>query len=136
LRDPWLAQAQAIAALAPKLSDPILSKAARTSAAWLGWASNEGKSTEWAKALAALSTRTTEVDAIRQLAGAIAYPMAAGPATEILLDSIRARDPSMPANEVGSRRILEWLAKKYPELVRPVCPDPPQIYKYSALRCP
>jgi hypothetical protein len=75
-------------------------------------------------------------DATKELATAIAYPMVAGPATEVLLAAIRARRSDMP-KDYGTEKSLEWLAEKYPEVLRPpVCPPPPQPKEISGLQCP
>ena len=68
---------------------------------------------------------------------AVAYPAAAGKATEILLDAIRAERPETPKTDKGVQAALEWLAKQYPDLLQPpACPEPPQPYELSRLRCP
>jgi hypothetical protein len=67
------------------------------------------------------------------LVTAIGYPAAAGSVTEVLLDAIRAGHPDAPAKEAGTEVALAWLAKKFPEVLRPpVCPQPLQ----SGLKCP
>ena len=54
---------------------------------------------------------------------AIAYPVAAGTATEILLDAIRVQHPNAPAKEAGTEAALKWLAARYPEILGPpACP--------------
>jgi len=69
------------------------------------------------------------------LVAAITYPAAAGPATEVLLDAIRAGRPEAPAKEAGTEAALAWLAKKFPDLLRPpVCPPPLQLQ--PDLKCP
>jgi hypothetical protein len=66
------------------------------------------------------------------LVAAVAYPTAAGPATEVLLDAIRAGHPDAPAKDQGTEAALEWLAKTYPDALHPVCPQPLQ----PGLQCP
>jgi hypothetical protein len=81
--------------------------------------------------LSACCARATE------LVAAIVYPTAAGPATEVLLEAIRARHPDAPANQAGTAASLAWIAEKYPDLVRrPICPLPPQPTSLSGLNCP
>jgi hypothetical protein len=60
-------------------------------------------------------------------ADAIAYPAAGGSATDILLDAMRATRQDAPAKDKGTQAALEWLAKTFPEVLRPpVCPEPLQ----------
>jgi TIR domain len=122
---------RALQALAPKLSEAQAVQASKAAATSLAWSANDDEAVEWARALAALSHRAAGQDGM--LAAAIAYPTTAGPATEILLDAIRAGHPDAPAKEAGTEAALEWLAKKYPDVLRPpLCPQPLQ----SGLKCP
>jgi hypothetical protein len=76
-------------------------------------------------------------DATKELSAAIAYPTAAGSATEVLLEAIRARRSDMPNKDAGTQAALKWLAEKYPEVLRPpVCQPPPQPKEISGLQCP
>ena len=104
------------------------SKAATSS---LAWAAKDDETVKWAQALVALSHRAADQDG--KLAAAIAYPTAAGPATEVLLDAIRAGHPDAPAKEAGTEAALVWLAKQFPDALRPpLCPQPLQ----PNLKCP
>ena len=106
-------------------------QASKAAASSLAWAAEDDEAVEWAQALVALSHRAADQDG--KLAAAIAYPTAAGPATEVLLDAIRAGHPDAPAKEAGTEAALEWLAKKYPDVLGPpLCPQPPQ----PGLKCP
>jgi hypothetical protein len=59
--------------------------------------------------------RATDQD--RVLVEAIVYPPAAGPATEVLLDALRAR-LDLPAKEIGMAASFAWIAAKYPRWIR------------------
>jgi hypothetical protein len=128
--------AQALQALAPKLTETQAGQAISVAISSFAWAASDDKATEWAGALAALSSRLSDRDATKELVAAIAYPVAAGPATEVLLDAIRARTPDAPRKEAGTETGLKWLASGYPEVLRaPACP-PPQPSSISLLNCP
>ena len=128
--------AQALQALAPKLAETQAGQALSVAASSFAWAASDDKATEWARALAALSSRLSDRDATKELVAAIAYPVAAGPPTEVLLDAVRARNPDAPRKEAGTETGLKWLASKYPEGLRaPACP-PPQPSSISLLKCP
>ena len=76
-------------------------------------------------------------DRERILVTSIAYPAAAGPATNVLLDAIREQRPDAPSKEEGIEVALNWLASAYPlVLLPPVCPEPPQPFEVSGLRGP
>jgi hypothetical protein len=102
----------------------------------LAWSATEEEAVDWARAIVALLPSEAEAPT-KQLATAIRYPAAAGPATEVLLNSVRARHADAPAKEAGTSAGLSWIAEKYPnEVVRPICPPPPQPTFLSDLKCP
>jgi hypothetical protein len=122
------ALAQALQALAPRLSEAQAARASKAAAASLAWDARDphfggGNATEWARALVALAPPSSNRD--KMLVAAIAYPTAAGPATEVLLDAIRADHHDAPAKQAGTKAALEWLAKTFPDVLRPPhCPKP------------
>ncbi len=123
--------ALALQALAAKLTEAQAEQASKAAAASLAWAANDNEAAGWARALVALAHPAVDRD--RVLVAAIAYPIAAGSATEILLDTIRAAHPDAPTKEAGTEAALEWLAKTYPDVLRPpLCPQPLQ----PSLKCP
>ena len=123
--------AQALQALAAKMTEAQAVQASTAAVSSLAWAANDDEAVEWARALVALTHRASNQDG--KLAAAIAYPTAAGPATEVLLDAIRAGHSGAPVKEKGTDAALEWLTKKYPDVLRPpVCPQPLQ----PGLKCP
>jgi len=125
------AQAQALQPLAAKLSEAQASQTASVVSSSLAWAADHYEAAEWARAIVALPIQESDRD--KMLVTAIAYPAAAGSATEVLLDAIRAGHPDAPAKDKGTEAALEWLAKTYPDLLRPpVCPKPLQL----GLKCP
>jgi hypothetical protein len=127
--------ANALRALATKLTEGKAHEALSVVASSMAWAASSDEAVDWAQALVALSTSAADRD--ETLATAIAYPAAAGRATEVLLGEIRARHPEAPAQEAGTEARLAWLAAKYPWVLRlPACPPPPQPYEISRLKCP
>jgi hypothetical protein len=129
--------ARALRALAPKVTSEQAHKASELVKAALAWAGSEEEAEGWARALVALLDRAGDPDRMRKLAAAVAYPAAAGTATDVLLDAIRGGHSHAPAKEKGTQAALEWLVKTYPDVLRlPVCPDPAQPYELSGLKCP
>jgi hypothetical protein len=125
------ALAQALQALAAKLSEAQAIQASKVATASLAWAANGDEAAGWARALVALSRPSANRNGM--LVTAIAYPAAAGRATEVLLDAIRGEHPDAPAKEAGTEVALAWLAKKFPDILRPpICPTPLQ----PDLKCP
>jgi TIR domain len=126
--------ADALQALAAKLTEAQASQAASAAASSLGWAASDDEAAAWAKALVALTRSAANRD--RMLVDAIAYPSsAAAAATDVLLDAIRAGHPDAPAKEAGTELALAWLAKNFPEILRPpVCPPP--LQQQADLNCP
>jgi hypothetical protein len=125
--DALSALAKAVQALAPKLTDSQARQASRLASSSLAWAASENEAGEWARSLAALSQRLRGQVTIEDLVAAIVYPSAAGPATEALLEAIRAQNTDAPKKEAGTNASLEWLATKYPWVLdAPVCLQPPQ----------
>src|ERR1700722_12765012 len=129
--------AQALQALAPKLTETQTQHALPAVVSSFAWAATDDEATEWARALVTLSVRLSDQEATNTLVAAVAYPVAAGSATEILLDAVHARHSYAPAKEAGTEAGLKWLATKYPEVLGPpVCPSPPQPTTISGLKCP
>ncbi len=125
--------AEGFQALVPKVSEAQGEQALKVAESSLAWAASENESVQWARALVALAHPATDRNG--KLAAALAYPAAAGPATEVLLDAIRAEHPDAPAKEAGPEAALEWLAKTYPDVLRPpLCPPPLQLQ--PDLKCP
>ena len=122
--------AQALQALVPKLSEVQAAQVSKAAASSLAWAANDDEAAEWARALVTLSDQAADRG---MLVTAITYPAAAGSATEVLLNAIRVGHPDAPAKEEGTEAALAWLAKKFPDVLRPpLCPEPLQ----SSLKCP
>jgi hypothetical protein len=153
------ALAQALQAIAPKLAEPQRQQALTVAGSSLAWASTEDEAAEWARTIVALVPDTADRhgarhffvasrssgqdvetpvrDDARTLAAAIAYPSAAGPATDILSDALRTRHSDAPPEAEGTPAMLAWLEQKYPDLLlSPTCPPPPQSNAPSSLRCP
>jgi hypothetical protein len=131
------ALAQGLQALAAKLSDSQAQQALTVAKSALAWTAEKEEAADWARAIVALLPHTADQDGARVLVAAIAYPTAAGPATEVLLEAIRARHSDAPPKEAGTEASLAWIAEKYPDVLRPsVCPPPPQPTSLSGLKCP
>ena len=113
--------------LAPKLTETQAQRASDRALAALAWSSTPEEAAAWARALVALLTQAADPGKTKKLVIAAVYPTAAGEATEVLLEAIHGR---RGAN-------LFWLAQRYPEVLqRPICPDPPQPFEISGLKCP
>jgi hypothetical protein len=138
--DPFALRAlsQAVSTLAPRLSENQSQRALDIAKRSLAWAASADDAAGWARALVALSSRIPDQTRRTLLVvAALAYPAAAGSATEILLDAIRTQNRDAPRKEAGTESTLKWLATKYPWLVDPpFCPDPPQSFETSGLQCP
>jgi hypothetical protein len=131
------ALAKATEALAPRLKLEQARKASVQAMAGLAWAAGEREAAVWAGTLASLLDSAPDPDRTRVLATAVAYPAAAGAATEVLLDALWAASNQVPAKDKGTQAALVSLAKLYPDLLHPpACPEPPQPYELSGLRCP
>jgi hypothetical protein len=131
------ALAKAVQALTPKLTDSQARQASRLASSSLAWAASENEAGEWARSLAALSQRLRGQETTEELVAAIVYPSAAGPATEVLLEAIRPRNPDAPTKEAGTNAGLKWLATKYPWVLdAPVCLQPPQSPTIPDFKCP
>jgi ABC-type transporter Mla subunit MlaD len=127
------ALAQVLEALAERLTDAQAMQASKAAAASLAWAANDQEATEWARALVMLSRPAANRDGM--LVNAIAYPAAAGSATEVLLEAMRVGHPDAPPKEEGTEASLEWLANTYPYVLRPpLCPEP--LEQQPVLKCP
>jgi hypothetical protein len=131
------ALARGLGALGTKLTDAQALQSLLVAVSSLAWAASDEEAAAWARTLVTLLPRTINRDATTELIAAIVFPTAAGPATEILLEAIRARHHDAPTKEAGMQASLSWLASKFPEVLRPpVCPAPPQPTAMSGLRCP
>jgi hypothetical protein len=129
------ALAEALQALAPKRIEAQIHQGLIIAMSSLGWAATEDQAVDWARALVAFLP--ADQGEARNLVTAIVYPFAAGPATDVLLDAIRARHPDAPAKEAGTAASLAWIGQKYPDQIRrPICPTPPQPTSLSGLKCP
>jgi hypothetical protein len=140
--DPYALQALAavLEAMAAKLTEVQAQHAFTVAMSSLAWAATEDEAVNWARAVVALlpsAADQADQGGTRKLLSAIVYPSAAGPATEVLLDAIRARLSDAPAKEAGTAPSVAWIAEKYPnEVRRPICPPPPQPTSLSDLKCP
>jgi hypothetical protein len=134
------ALAKGLQLVAPKLTEAQAQQPLTVAMSSLAWAATEGEAVDWARAvIALLSSATDHADQgeTRSLISAILYPTAAGPATEILLDALRARRSGAPPKEAGTAQSLAWIAEKYRnEARRALCPPPPQPTSLSDLKCP
>jgi hypothetical protein len=134
------ALAQALRVVAAKLTEAQAQQALTVAMSSLAWAATEDEAADWARAVVALlPTAADQADQAetQKLVSAITYPPAAGPATEILLDALRARRSDAPAKVTGTAASMAWIVGMYPnEVRRPICPRPPQPVSLSGLECP
>ena len=129
--------AQVSQSLAGRLTEAQAQQATLVATSSLAWAATEDEAADWARALVGLLPRAKVQNETRELILAIVYPTAAGSASDVLLEGIRARHSNAPAKEAGTAAGLAWIAETYPDLVRrPICPPPPQPTSLSALKCP
>ena len=82
----------------------------------LAWAATDEGAADWARTFVASLPHATDRDGSQELVAALLYPSAAGPATDVLLEAIRASHSDAPT-EVGTAASFEWIAKKYPDQV-------------------
>jgi energy-coupling factor transporter ATP-binding protein EcfA2 len=131
------ALAQTLQALAPRLSEDQSRRAFDIAKRSLAWAASADDAAGWARAYVALSSHLADQGSRPLLVAAVAYPAAAGSATEILLEAIRRENRDAPPKEAGTDSTLEWLAEKYPWLLDPPTrPDPPQSFDTLGVQCP
>jgi AAA ATPase domain len=128
--------AEVLRVLAAKLTNAQAQQALAVAMSSLAWAATDDEAVEWARAFVALLPSAEDQDGARSLVAAIVYPASAGPTTEILLSALRARHSDAPLGDVGTEASFAWIAEKYPNLLRPICPSPPQRPSLSGLRCP
>jgi hypothetical protein len=130
------ALAQTIRVLAPKVSITLAKQAFIVAKSSLAWSATDKEAAEWARTLVASLPHARDGEGGRELLEALVYPTAVGPATEVLLEAIRAIHSDAPT-EAGTAAIFAWLAEKYPvEARRPICPPPLQPTLLSGLKCP
>jgi hypothetical protein len=135
--DTLQALAQTIRALVPKVSAAQAQQAFTAAKSSLAWAATDEEAADWARTLVASLPHVTERDGTQELVAALVYPSAAGPATEVLLEAIRASHSDAPAEDARTAASLAWIAEKYPNQVRVrICPTPPQPTSLSVLKCP
>jgi uncharacterized ParB-like nuclease family protein len=128
--------AQAVQVLAGKLTDVqalhVFATGVLQSA--FGWSARSDASATWAGAIARLLRRSgqRDVNAIIEL---LKYPIAAGPATDVLLRAMHEAIPASPGAEAGLPANLRWIAETYKRIdlsTAPACPEP----FYADLACP
>ena len=132
--------AQGLQAIAGKLTEAQAQQVFTVAMSSLAWAAKEDEAVGWARVVVTLlpsAADHADQGGTRKLVSAIVYPFAAGPATEVLLDALRARHSDAPAKEAGTIASVAWIAEKYPnEARRPICLPPPQPTSLSDLKCP
>jgi hypothetical protein len=134
--DTLQALAQTIRALVPKVSVAQAQEAFTEAKSSLAWAATDGEAADWARTLVA-SLPHVDRDRSQELVAALLYPFAAGSATEVLLEAIRASHSDAPSQKAGMAASLAWIAEKYLDQVGvPICPPPPQPTSLSGLKCP
>jgi len=86
---------------------------------------SEDEAVKWARALYLL-LRTQKSEArIPAIVEAIKSPLAAGAATDALLDTLHDADPKAPGSRAGLEANLAWLTASYPQIAQsapPRCP--------------
>jgi hypothetical protein len=133
--DMHLGLAQAAQAVAGKLTDAQASQMLATShlQSAFGWSATSEESAAWAEVIATLLRRSGERNYVGVIAELLKYPIAAGPATNVLLEALRVS--AAPGAEAGLPANLRWLTDTHPaiDLRRaPACPTPLS----AGLACP
>jgi hypothetical protein len=93
-----------------------------------GWSQTSNESAAWAEAITALLPRARESDYVRLILELLKYPIAAGPATNVLLEALRVTNPTAPGAAAGLAASMRWIAESYPGIdftSGPACPPPP-----------
>ena len=129
------ALAQAVQAVAAKLTDAQAQQVLATShlQSAFGWSATSEESVAWAEVIATLLRRSGEPNYVDAIVELLKYPIAAGPATNVLLEALRVA--AAPGAEAGLPANLRWLADTYPTIdlkSAPACPTPLS----SGLACP
>ncbi len=136
--DQLQALAMAVQALAPQLEGSANPSATAALLAALAWAPSRDSAAALAAAYAALLPRVPEQAFVTAVSTPIGFPMTAGPATNVLIETLR--EVGGPGNEAGLDATLAWLrepsqAKAYPDIdAVPACPPPPA--GWEGLQCP
>jgi hypothetical protein len=127
--------AGAVQSLAPKLSDGDREKALDETRAALAWAPTTAVSVSAAAAAVSLLPRNQVERSVQTIVELLKYPMAAGDATAVLLDGLKAIAPEAPGNEAGLEANLNWIARTFPGIdleAPPACP----ASRWPGLSCP
>jgi hypothetical protein len=107
----------------------------RTLQVLLAWSATAPETARWTTKLTSLRPPQSRADGIATVVEVLKYPPVAGPATDQLLNLLKAIDPNAPAKDGGLPATLRWIAETYPGInldARPACPAPPS----SSLTCP
>jgi hypothetical protein len=112
--------AKALTALAPKLAAAKAREVWSKAQASLAWAASDKEAADWARALVALLDRAGDPERIQKMVALVAYPTAAGAATDILIDAVRAPEAAAPTKEAGTNAALEWLFAASYRLPKPL----------------
>jgi hypothetical protein len=133
------ALAQAVQALAPKLSEAELAAARPAVRTALAWATTEDEASAWAAAYTQLFAREENPSFVAGVVETLKYPTAAGMATTTMLEALHHRMPDIPDDEQGLQTALAMLRKAFPSVdlqSPPVCPSPSPAGKAAGLTCP
>jgi hypothetical protein len=101
----------------------------------LAWAPTTAVAVAAAGAAVSLLPRHQVEPAVQTIVELLKYPMAAGDATIVLLEGLKAIAPEAPGKEAGLDANLDWIARVYPLIdleAPPACPAP----RWPGLGCP
>jgi energy-coupling factor transporter ATP-binding protein EcfA2 len=129
--------ARAVQSLAGKLTDAQAQQviATRHLNSAFAWSATSEESVAWAEAIVTLLRRSGEPNFVSAIVELLKYPMAAGPATDVLLKGLRMAASTAPGAEAGLSANLRWLADNYRAIYlrsAPGCPTP----IWTDLACP
>ena len=126
-----LSLAQVLQSLPVNLSEAEAMQASEAAAASLAWAGTDEEASEWARALIKLSRSAANRE--EMLVERNRLPCRGRIADRDLARRIRAGHPDAPTKEAGTEAALDWLARTFPDILRPpLCPRPLQ----PGLKCP
>jgi hypothetical protein len=110
--------ATALQALAGKLTDVQAQQVLATSFLQraFGWSATSDESAAWAGAITSFLGRAGEPHYASAIVELLKQPVAAGPATEVLLRALHQAIPAAPGPEAGLPANLRWIAQTYPRI--------------------
>ena len=127
--------AQAMLALAPKLTAQQVGRSRLSARSALGWATTGSEASAWARVLVALAQHDFADDYVPNIVEALKYPTAVGRATTVLLAPLQSVKGAAPGKKAEFATIINWIRGTYPQINLDKPPDCPEPMR-PALACP